>query len=468
MDQVLRRPGRFIEMGKPIRLLMAALVALMGGGAPMRFARAEVLQEPAVSPGEARSGSLMLRSGGGYVEAVRLGTDVELTVNGPVVRAKVTQAFRNTTAGWVEAVYAYPLPEDGAVDALKMVVGRRVIVGEIKPREQAKQVYEQAKAAGQVAGLVEQERPNLFTNSVANIGPGQTVLVQIEYQAPVRMEGGAYSLRVPLVAAPRYNPTAPTEQGRNPVPDRGRIERPIDDPRDGKINPVSVRVKLNAGFPLAGVESPYHRIVDRDEGRGTRSVRLADGAVPADRDFELRWRPADAATPQAGLFGETVKGAGYLLAYLTPPSAPTGAPAPRETVFVIDNSGSMAGASMEQAKASLDYPWRGCAPATGSTSSGSTTPCRCSSPTPWARARRLWPAPAPSCARWRRKAGRRWSRRSAPRCATPGGRTGGCGRWCSSPTARSATRPSCWRPWARERDARECSWWASARRPTRI
>jgi Ca-activated chloride channel family protein len=341
-----------------MRVLMAIAVAVLGGGAPVRFARAEAPPGTAAAPdpAEARSGSLMLRSGTGYVEAVRLGTDVELTVSGPVVRAKVTQAFRNTTAGWVEAVYAYPLPEDGAVDALKMVVGRRVIVGEIKPREEAKAVYETAKSAGQVAGLVEQERPNLFTNSVANIGPGQTVLVQIEYQAPVRIEAGGYSLRVPLTAGPRYNSGLPTAAGRDPVPDRSRLVRPVDDPRDGKINPVSVRVTLQPGFRLGAVESPYHTIVDSEAAGGARTVRLAQGAAPAERDFELRWRAADPAAVQAGLLRERVGDADYLLAYLTPPSAPARTePPPRETVFVIDNSGSMAGESMAQAKASLDY-----------------------------------------------------------------------------------------------------------------
>lgn len=355
MIQTLHLP-RF-DPGKPIRCLLACAVALMGG-APIRAARAEnqPVAAPVASPGEARSGSLMLRSGSGFVEAVRLGTEVELTISGPVVRARVTQAFRNTTAGWVEAVYAYPLPEDGAVDALKMVVGRRVIVGEIKPRGEAQQMYEAAKTAGQAAGLVEQERPNLFTNSVANIGPGQTVLIQIEYQAPVRMQGGAYSLRVPLTAGPRYTPTTATSAGRDPVPDRARIARPVDDPRDGKINPVSIRVTLQPGFRLGAVESPYHRMVEQPAaGRDGRTLRLAEGAVPADRDFELRWRPADPGAPQAGLLRERVGGAEYLLAYLTPPSTPPRRERPRETVFVIDNSGSMAGPSMPQAKASLDY-----------------------------------------------------------------------------------------------------------------
>ena len=147
---------------------------------------AERVQAAFVKPGDARSGSLLLKTDDGYADASRLGIDVDLTVSGPTVRARVTQIFRNPTKDWVEAVYVYPLPSGGAVDTLKMVIGDRVIVGDIKERQQAKIIYEQAKQNGQKAALTEQERPNIFTNSVANIGPGETVLVQIEYQEPVR------------------------------------------------------------------------------------------------------------------------------------------------------------------------------------------------------------------------------------------------------------------------------------------
>ena len=161
---------------------------------------------PYLAPGEARMGSLLLRDGERMVEAPRLATDIDITVSGPTSRARITQLFSNPTSEWVEAVYVNPLPEGGAVDTLKMVIGERIVVGEIKERKEAKAIYESAKRAGQKASLFEQERPNLFTNSVANIGLGETVLVQIEYQEPVHRSGNVSSLRVPLVVAPRYVP----------------------------------------------------------------------------------------------------------------------------------------------------------------------------------------------------------------------------------------------------------------------
>ena len=222
---------------------------------------AENAQPDFARPADARSGSLLLKTDDGYADATRLGVDVDLTVSGPTIRARVTQIFRNPTQDWVEATYVYPLPAGGAVDTLKMVVGDRIIVGDIKERQQARVIYEQARATGRKAALTEQERPNIFTNSVANIGPGETVLVQIEYQEPVHQSGDEFSLRVPLVVAPRYNP-APIVQSvdmradnggwgstsSDPVPDRDRITPEVLDPalHGRSIRPASPCISTQA------------------------------------------------------------------------------------------------------------------------------------------------------------------------------------------------------------------------------
>jgi len=331
----------------------------------------EGTQAAIVSPSEARSGSLLFKTDDGYVDATRLGVDVDLTVSGPTIRARVTQVFRNPTQDWVEATYVYPLPAGGAVDTLKMVVGDRVIVGDIKERQQAKAIYEQARATGRKAALTEQERPNIFTNSVANIGPGETVLVQIEYQEPVHQSGNEFSLRVPMVVAPRYNP-APIVQSvdmraddggwgsatADPMPDRDRITPEVLDPAlHGPVNPTSITVHLNAGFALGDVKSPFHAVKIDSPDATSRVIRLADRQVPADRDFELTWKPAAEKAPSVGLFREHVGEADYLLAFVTPPSVEQAErkQLAREVVFVIDNSGSMGGTSITQAKASLVY-----------------------------------------------------------------------------------------------------------------
>ncbi len=315
-----------------------------------------------VTPNDMKAGSLLLKStkDGKYLAAPRVASDFSVTVSGPTARTIVTQRFENPADAYVEGVYVFPLPDNSAVDTLKIIAGNRVIVGEVKERKEAKVIYETAKENGQAAALLEEERPNLFTNSVANIGPHETVIVQIEYQETVKQSGGTYSLRLPLVVAPRYIPNPIVQNVElsssgfaEQVKDAEKISPPVLDPaKFAPTNPTTISVTLNAGFETANVKSLYHAIKTDPT---THVISLADATVPADKDFAIEWQAAGTA-PQAGLFTETINGKNYLLGFVTPPVVQVaGVVKPRETVFVIDNSGSMEGASMPQAKDSLIY-----------------------------------------------------------------------------------------------------------------
>src|SRR3954447_6044015 len=354
--QADRRPRLSRRMRVLLFFAFESAAALLIGFAALFFSfepgwSAERAQTAFLKVSDARSGSLLLKTDDGYADASRLGIDVDITVSGPTARARVTQIFRNPTQDWVEAIYVYPLPSGGAVDTLKMVIGDRVVVGDIKERQQAKIIYEQAKQNGQKAALTEQERPNIFTNSVANIGPGETVLVQIEYQEPVQQSGNEFSLRVPMVVGPRYNP-APVVQSvdfrpdgggwgaskSDPVPDRDRISPQVLDPAtNAPVNPTSITVRLQAGFPLGEVKSHHRAIKTEKADDSTSIIRLAEGPVPADRDFELTWKPAAVKAPSVGLFRERVGDSDYLLAFVTPPAVEQAQqkPIPREVIFVI-------------------------------------------------------------------------------------------------------------------------------------
>jgi Ca-activated chloride channel homolog len=296
------------------------------------------------------------------VPAPVLATEVEVRVTGMVVRVVVRQHFTNPSGEWAEGVYVFPVPEDAAVDHLKMKIGDRVIEGVVQERMAAKTTYEAAKKQGQHASLVEQERPNVFTTSVANIPPAAAIEIEIEYQQAARYDGGRFGLRFPMVVGPRYIPGVPipgtSGTGWAPdsdaVPDASRITPPVAHPTRGPINPVTLRVELDAGVPLAAVESASHAIHTTPLSGGRWEIELQQGSVPADRDFELAWTPVPGTAPTTAVLTEQKADELFaLLMVLPPPAAVQRERLPREVVFVLDHSGSMAGASIEQAKAAL-------------------------------------------------------------------------------------------------------------------
>jgi Ca-activated chloride channel family protein len=300
-------------------------------------------------------------------QAPLLKTEVEMEVSGMLARVRVVQRFRNPGSSWLEGVYQFPLPPGSAVERLRMVVGERLIEGVIKEKQQAEQVYRAARAAGQRASLLSQQRPNLFTTSVANIAPGETLQVEIGYQQRVRYTDGQFELRFPLVVAPRYIPGIPLASPRtdlaqgwaedtDQVPDASQITPPLADPADGPLNPVDLTVTLDAGLPLSEIKSHYHPVVKREASAGSVVLRLTEGPVPADRDFLLSWRAEPGMEPRAALFRQRWQEQEYALLLLMPPDQELQAQKlAREIVFVVDNSGSMHGASIAQAKAALRF-----------------------------------------------------------------------------------------------------------------
>ncbi|MEO6202269.1 MAG: marine proteobacterial sortase target protein, partial [Nitrospirales bacterium] len=309
-------------------------------------------------------------SGGPSLPAPTVSTNVTTTISGLIVRTTVSQIFHNPSSEWAEGMYVFPLPEQAAVDHLRMRIGERMIEGIIQERAEAKKTFEQAKRKGQRASLLEQERPNVFTASVANLAPGEPIIVEIEYQDTVRYDQGRFSLRFPMVVGPRYIPGTPlsivesqphkTRAGwaanTDQVPDASRITPPVQHPDQAPINPLTLHIDLAPGFLLDRVESPTHPIHIETNSDERTLIRLADCSTFADRDFELAWTPQASHAAQTQLFLEEHDGDTYSLVFFLPPQQVETGPGdlPREVIFVIDTSGSMAGASLVQAKAALN------------------------------------------------------------------------------------------------------------------
>ena len=330
----------------------------------------------AVTIQDVKQGSLLLKTDqpNQFLPAPTLRTKVDSSVTGLIARVTVKQQFENPVQEWAEGVYVFPLPETAAVDHLRMIIGERIIEGMTQERGQAKKTYTTAKKEGRRASLLEQERPNMFTASVANIGPGEMITIEIEYQETLRYDQGRFHLRFPMVVGPRYIPGHPQPvnetrlrssnhsahgngwaMNTNQVPDASRITPPVQHPDNGLINPVSLTINLKPGFPLSRLESRYHPILSTQEKEGQYTIVLKDSEVPADRDFELIWEPPANQAPQAALFSEQKNSETFSLIMVLPPTTDIGKPItqPREVIFVIDTSGSMYGASIDQAKAAL-------------------------------------------------------------------------------------------------------------------
>jgi Ca-activated chloride channel family protein len=317
-------------------------------------------------PGNATSGCLLIRRqrSDPWAAAPTLSTEVQYRVFGVVARARVTQRFRNGSDSFIEGVYVFPLPEQAAVDHMRMRIGRRVIEGQIREREEARTEYLQAAKSGRRTSLVEQQRPNVFTTRVANVPPGEDVEVEIELQQVLRFDEGEVRLRFPLVVGPRYIPGQAVASGddgggwsanTDRVPDASHVTPPVHPRSETLHNPVWIEVDLDAGFPVDWIQSRHHDVVTAARGERRFHVRLRSPRVPADRDFELAWSPRDDAMPRSAVFEEDRGGERYILLTLFPPTGPAveGRRLPREVVYVIDTSGSMEGHSIEQARRAL-------------------------------------------------------------------------------------------------------------------
>lgn len=351
-------------MARPLRDLFWSVVsvALLAAFAWSFFSsRATV----AAAPGET-SGSLQILGKDGAVigNCPLKHTEVRGAVSGFIARVEVTQTFENLSAQNIEAVYAFPLPENAAVGDMTIQVGNRTVRGIIKKRDEARAIYENAKQTGHVAALLDQERPNIFTQAVANILPGEQVVVTIGYLQMLRYEDGSYEFVFPTVVGPRYIPGEPTGKqagGWSPdtdkVPDASKITPPVTAPGTRAGHDISIELAIDAGVPIQRLHSSSHEVDVNRTGASTALVKLKNLAAIPNQDFILKYSVAgdqisDAVLSQAAPASSKLGPGGYFTLILQPPARiPQSDITPKELVFVLDTSGSMRGFPIEKAKA---------------------------------------------------------------------------------------------------------------------
>lgn len=286
-------------------------------------------------------------------------TRVEADISGVLARVRVSQVFRNPHSNALEALYVFPLPENSAVDAYSFQIGERIIVGEVKEREEAKQIYQQARQEGRKAALLEQERANIFTQSVANIPANSEVVIHIEYVQPLEVDEDRYLFRFPMVVGRRYipgNPVSRPNVGRgwandtDEVPDASRITaaKVPDGMRNG--NDVFIQVNVDGAMPIQAITPVTHELDVSRRSETQSVVTLKNGSVIADKDFIFEYQLASEQTTLASMTHRiSEEEDGYVMLALQPKwSVEASEITPREVHLVMDVSGSMRGPAISQ------------------------------------------------------------------------------------------------------------------------
>ena len=272
-------------------------------------------------------------------------TDVHARILGYIASVDVKQRFTNPYDTKIEAVYVFPLPANAAVSDFVMTIGQRRIRGIVRERGEAERIYAEARSGGYVASLLTEERPNVFTQKVANIEPRKTIDVALTYYNTLPYENGAYSFAFPMVVGPRYNPAGTTGQA---------TEVTYLAPGETSKHRLSLTVDLDAGVPLGKVVSDSHAIDMKELPGGARRITLKDGETRPNKDLVLRYQVAGEAVRPALFVHKDASGTGTFTLVLEPPAALAQTRrAPVELIFVLDVSGSMAGAPLDRAKGTI-------------------------------------------------------------------------------------------------------------------
>lgn len=310
-----------------------------------------------------------------YESAITLNSDASFDIDGIIATVTVTQSFLNKGNTITNGLYTFPLPENSAVNYLKVQVGNREIEGKILEKNTAKKLFKQAKLTGKKASLVEQHRPNIFTNKIANIKPNEQITVTIKYIQRVDYTKDKFSLRFPMNITPRYLPNQvkdPETVVQNSIEQSDKFNMDLNIARLTQFNKhaknnISLNVKLNAGFELVNIHSPSHilhfdktNLNNKELGNKGVQIKVGNVEVPMNKDFILQWFPKPSSNPQLSLYSQKLEGEYYTLAMLLPPILTSDTQEQqitldRDITFIIDTSGSMQGKSIKQAKKSLRF-----------------------------------------------------------------------------------------------------------------
>ncbi len=267
-------------------------------------------------------------------------TSVRVNVSGVIADVVVTQVYKNEGKKPLEAIYIFPASTRAAVYGMKMTIGERTITAKIQEREAARQAYEQAKHSGKSASLLEQQRPNVFQMSVANILPSDVIKVELKYTELLVPTDAVYEFVYPTVVGPRYS----NQRMEEVSPWDKWVENPYLHQEQSPTYTFDISVNLAAGLPIQEATSTSHKVNINYESSGFASIKLDPAEeYGGNRDFILKYRLAGGKI-ETGLLLFEGEDENFFLLMLQPPKGVTECEIPpREYIFIVDVSGSMHG-----------------------------------------------------------------------------------------------------------------------------
>ncbi len=304
-------------------------------------------------------------------------TDVKGQISGYIATVDVTQKFHNPYDEKIEAVYVFPLPQNAAVNEFIMIIGKRKIRGIIRERKEAEEIYRQARSQGYVASLLTQERPNIFTQKVANIEPGKNIDVNIKYFNTLAYVDGWYEFVFPMVVGPRFNPPCYTDGVGAVARGKSGISTPPDEiqywvskvlksdntgrsgqttevqylkPGERSGHDIAVTVDVDAGVSIEEVACTSHVITKTFTTPENLTVKLSSLDSIPNKDFVLRYKVAGKDVKSALVTHRDKRGGFFSLMLYPPENLSYLKRAPMEMIFVLDCSGSMRGKPIAKAK----------------------------------------------------------------------------------------------------------------------
>lgn len=274
-------------------------------------------------------------------------THVEIAVSGVIADVKVLQTYKNEGSRPINAAYVFPASTRAAVYAMRMKMGDQVIVAKIKERETAKKEFDTAKKEGKSASLLEQDRPNVFSMSLANIMPQDQIEIELRYTELLVPTDGVYEVVFPTVVGPRYSSqseaTAPKQDGWVKSPYLHEGKKPT--------STLHISTTISAGIPIQDLSCPSHQIVPQWQTPSVAQLTLDDAdPFQGNRDFVLRYRLAGDQIA-SGLLLYQGEDENFFLYMAQPPARVKTDDIPaREYIFVVDVSGSMEGFPLNTSK----------------------------------------------------------------------------------------------------------------------